>query len=380
VPHPSTGLPELDLALGGLYWGDNVAWLMDGVSPEPFFRSITEQGDVFDGVTWISVARDPGELRTTYPGAEILDARPGAPLAEPADVLAAIRRRVDGRSRHLLLFDPLEAMAAAWGVAMAARFFETCCPRLLALSAVAYWSVGGGAEDARLRETVQRVTQCVLHVDARTVSVDKAEGRPDSVRGHRMSYSLDDGRPVLAPAPVTARVAASLRTLLETRGIRQAELARLAGVTPSAISQAQRGDRGLSLETLVRLCRALGISLDELLRMNDPSDYRIGRRDEDPRTAASGVRELLAPSGTGPGVYLIRLAGRGAGAPDAWPPGRAVITVAAGLVQLRIGDATPSLRRGEALETQTASIGGWRNLGDSDAMLFCTVLPADRGL
>ena len=380
VPHPSTGLPELDLALGGLYWGDNVVWLMDGVAPEPFFLSMADQGAMFDGVAWITVERDPDELRAAYPGAEVLDARPGAELAEPADLLAAIRRRVDGRSRHLLLFDPLEAMAAAWGAELATRFFGSCCPRLLALSAVAYWSVGTGQEASRLRDTVRRVTQCILHVDGRTVSVEKAEGRPDSVRGHRMNYTLEDGRPDLTPAPVTARVAASLRSLLETRGIRQSELARLAGVTPSAISQAQRGDRGLSLETLVRLCRALGISLDDLLHMNDPSGYRIGRRDEDPRASTFGMRELLASSGKGPGVYLIRLAGRAAGEPEGWAPGRAVVTVGSGLVQLRIRDATPALRQGEALETHTSSIAGWRNLGDGEAMLFCTVLPAEPAL
>jgi transcriptional regulator with XRE-family HTH domain len=36
-------------------------------------------------------------------------------------------------------------------------------------------------------------------------------------------------------------------------------------VSPSAVSQAERGRRGLSLETLMRLSRELHLTLDELL-------------------------------------------------------------------------------------------------------------------
>lgn len=375
VIHPSTGLPELDLAIGGLYWGDNVVWIADGVGAAPFYEAIAQRGAELDGISWIAVQRDPAELQAAYRGADVLDARPGAALGQPAELLSAIRRRLDGHSRQLLMFEPLEAMAAAWGTEMAVRFFGACCPRLLALSAVAYWSVGAGPESRRLRSAAQRVTQCILRVDGRTLTVEKAEGRPDTVRDHRMSYSVDDGRLIVTPAPITTRVAASLRALMESRGISQSELARLARVTPSAISQAQRGDRGLSLETLVRLSRALDLSLDELLASTEPSGYRIGRRDEDPRMRATGTQELLAPSRSGAAVYLVRLGARAEGVPEDWPDGRAVITVGAGLVQLLVGDASPALRSGEALETQAASVTGWRNLGDAEAQLFCTVLP-----
>ena len=30
---PCTGLAELDRALGGLYWGDNVVWVWEGGEP-----------------------------------------------------------------------------------------------------------------------------------------------------------------------------------------------------------------------------------------------------------------------------------------------------------------------------------------------------------
>ena len=68
-------------------------------------------------------------------------------------------------------------------------------------------------------------------------------------------------------------------------GSAQSELAQLAGVSASAISQAERGQRGLSLQTLLDLSARLDITIDELLRGEVAPGYRLARRD-DPRRAA----------------------------------------------------------------------------------------------
>ena len=375
APHPSTGLPDLDVALGGLLWGDNVVWFVDGGSAEPFFRAIVAAEAGFDVVTWVAVERDPDEIRTAVPEARVLDARPGSELAAPAALLQAIRRQLVGARRELLLFDGLEAMADRWGPDVAARFFAACCPRLLALGAIAYWSLDVGRGRSGIAEVVTRVTQCIIRVDARTVTVEKAEGRPDTVRGHRLAWTVEDGAARLSPAPIAALLAASLRTLRQTRGLSQTDLARLAGVTPSAVSQAERGDRGLSLETLLRLADALHMSLDDLLRAQRRTPYHVGRRDDDPDVLRSGSQPLLDPAGTRPGVALGRLPPRGAGAPEPGQHGQAVITVGSGLVQVLVDDATPSLRQGDALTCEASRVTGWRNLGDGDALLFWTVVP-----
>jgi transcriptional regulator with XRE-family HTH domain len=376
APHPTTGLRDLDVALGGLYWGDNVVWFVEGGDAAPFFRSIAAAPDAFDATTWIAVDRDPARNGLVPPGAAVLDARPGSPLGAPADLLQAIRRRLDGASRQLLLFESLEAMAGRWGPDMAARFFSSCCPRLLALGAVAYWSLDVSGNLGGVQSVVERVTQCILRVDARTVAVEKAEGRPDTVRGHRLAYAIeDDGSARLSPAPIAALVAASLRVLRQTRGLSQSDLARLAEVTPSAVSQAERGDRGLSLETLLRLTGALDMTLDDLLHAQRRTPYRVGRRADDPAGAQPGAQELLDPSGYAPGVTLVRLPPRGSGAPEPGQRGQGVVTVSAGLVQVHVDDATPALRAGDALTTEAGRVTGWRNLGDHEATLFWTVIP-----
>jgi len=373
--HPTTGLPDLDVALGGLLWGDNVVWLVDGGTAEPFFRSIAGVRDGYDAVTIVAVARDPDAIHAAVPDATVLDARPGRPLATAAALLQAIRRRLDGARRQLLLFDGLEAMAANWGPQVAGRFFAACCPSLLALGTVAYWSLDVNAARPGVEEVVRRVTQCVLRVDARTVTVEKAEGRPDRVRGHRLAYTVEDGRARLSPAPIAALVAASLHSLRQTRGLSQSDLARLAGVTPSAVSQAERGDRGLSLETLLRLAEALDMSLDDLLHAQRRTPYAVGRRDDDPHVVQAGLQALIEPSGAKPEVALVRLPPRGSGAPEPGRHGQAVITVGSGLVQILVDDATPALRQGDALTSDAARITGWRNLGEREALLFWTVIP-----
>ncbi|HEX9487836.1 MAG TPA: helix-turn-helix transcriptional regulator [Gemmatimonadales bacterium] len=55
--------------------------------------------------------------------------------------------------------------------------------------------------------------------------------------------------------PITLRIAA----LRKRRGWSQAELGRRAGVASSVISRAERGETDLTLATLEKLARALGV-------------------------------------------------------------------------------------------------------------------------
>jgi transcriptional regulator with XRE-family HTH domain len=152
-----------------------------------------------------------------------------------------------------------------------------------------------------VRETVESVTQCILRVDERSVRVAKAEARGEGVRGSVLHWHLEDGRPVLALADIMSRVATSLRALRRDRELSQQDLASLAGVTASAISQAERAERGLSLATLARLSSALGLTVDDLLHGEDSDIYRIGRRLDDPprrpRAHDHAARQRRRPAG-----------------------------------------------------------------------------------
>jgi transcriptional regulator with XRE-family HTH domain len=245
---------------------------------------------------------------------------------------------------------------------------------LLELGAIAYWSMSARSTPATVRDTVEAVTQCVLQVDDRSVRVAKAEARGEGVKGSVLHWHEEAGRVVLAPAELVGRIAASLRAVRRTRGLSQHELAQLAGVTASAMSQAERAERGLSLATLVRLSSALGCTLDDLLRGEDPELYRIGRRVEDPSAGAEPTINLLGDAASDLRVDLVHVRPRESGAPAPGRKGRAIIAVASGLVQVQIAGQTPAIRHGEVLLAASDRVDGWRNLGQTEATLFWIVI------
>jgi transcriptional regulator with XRE-family HTH domain len=358
-----TGLDALDDVLGGLYWGDNVVWHVDGTSPEPFYRTIARLGGVFESKASVSIAGTASYR--DIEGMVVLDAGSRGPFAQPADLLREVHRLSRPRAHRLVLFDSMDAMVHAWGANRTRDFFTRCCPMLLELGAIAYWSMSP-ATPAAVQEAVHAVTQCVLDVDAHSIRVAKAEGRDDEVRGAVLHWHQESGRPVVARAEIAGRMAAALRALRRTRHLSQHDLGDLAGVSASAISQVERAERGLSLATLVRLSAALGMTIDDLLRGKEPGAYRIGRRTDDPHTVS-----LL--HGDDLWIDLVHLGPRESGAPVASPPGVGVIAVGSGLVQVQVAEQSPAVRHGEVLVAESECVAGWRNLGTAEAELFWIV-------
>ena len=370
----STGIAALDEVLGGLYWGDNVAWQLDGASAEPFYRAIAGSAPAFNACSWIAIGRDPAPMVADFPHLDVVGTRPGEGPIEPGDLLRAIRRRCDAGRRNLFLFEPLDGMVEAWGVELTRGFFARCCPQLLEAGAIAYWSMDLRTMPETIRDTVEAVTHCVMRLDRHSVRVAKAEGRDHGVRGSLLQWRADAGGPVVEEAEVNGRVAASLRSLRQSRRVSQREFADMAGVTASAISQAERAERGLSLSTLVRLSATLELTVDDLLHGEDPPAYRIGRRTGDPRRGPERATPLLRGLAGPVHVDLVHLAAREAGAPMERREGEGIVAVSRGLVQVNVGEQTPAIRDGEVLIADSSRIDGWRNLGDREAALFWIVI------
>src|SRR3954470_15536261 len=242
----STGVAALDAVLDGLYWGDNVVWESeDPAAVEPFYGALAGRRADYDGAAFVSLTRAPDEVRAAYPGFEVVDARAGGPLGRPAPLLQAIYERCDAADRSLLLFDPLDAMAERWGTDTARTFFVRCCPHLLEVGAIAYWTVGPGAPLAPLRRAIAEVTQCVLSLGEDRLRIAKADARAPGVEGSVLRCRVADGRPMLEAAPAAARVGTALRAVRAQRHLSQSDVARLLGILPSAVSQAERGRCGL---------------------------------------------------------------------------------------------------------------------------------------
>ena len=187
----SSGIPALDEALGGLYWGDNVVWQADDDAPvDAFFRAVAGTASHYQLAAFVSLGTAPAELERSYPGFTVIDARPGSPLAEPEDLLAAISSRCSPVERDLILFEPMEAMTERWGAERALRFFSKTCPHLLEVGAIAYWSFVPSRHSRNFRREIEEITRCVIALGDDRLRISKAEGRPVGVQGNVFRYRL----------------------------------------------------------------------------------------------------------------------------------------------------------------------------------------------
>ncbi len=367
----TTGIEELDRALGGLYWGDNV--VLDAESKaavEPFYRAATEAG-LYDTITFVTLAREPEELEASFPGVAVLDARASTPIAQARPLLESVARICAKPGRHLVLFDSLEAMSDRWGREAAGVFFSRGCPLLLGLGAIAYWSLTAARHSPVLRREIEGITQCVLVLGDDTLRIAKAEGRPPGVEGSVFRYRLgDDGLPALEAASTAARLGAALRALRSSRRLSQGELAtacrglverHLAGRARTPWSLARHAAR--SHREAQHLSRRAAARRGGAGIPPGPTRRPAPRREQPtggaPRRPEAGLR-----------AYLVRLSPGGTAAPEFVHKGVELVTVATGLVQVQLATGRPVLRPGEALIADQSGVEGWRNLTDREAVAF----------
>jgi transcriptional regulator with XRE-family HTH domain len=346
-----------------------VVWVWEGSEPHQqlFYDAIAQRRDDFGAAAYVVASSDPAEITARWPWIEILDARAGTPITSPRRLLEAIHQFCTQAPRPLLLFDSLAPLADRWGMRVASGFFGHCCPMLLDLGAIAYWSVPGAGSYRAMHREIEQITQCIIVVGEGRLRISKAEGRPPGAQGQVFRYSVQDGTLQLQPARAVARVGMALRAYRLRRELSQSDLARLAGVSPSAISQVERGERGLSLETLLALAGRLNVTLDELLGGEVRPDYRIGRRRSLGNAPAGSVLPLLDDAEAGLRAYLVSMPRSAAIEAPFTHKGTELVGVVSGLVQVLLGSGRPVLRRGETLLASRRGIDAWRNVGESDA-------------
>ena len=366
----SSGIPALDDLLAGLLPGDNVVWVTAGHTQV----AAIERSFLMEGLrrgepcSYVTTELSPNRLRSEFGGdLRILDARPGRSLA---DATALESRSLDDAREEpgRVVVDSLDAFVRRLDRPRALGLFRRVCPQLYDLGAIAYWRVSRAAAGAGLIEGITKVTQCVLELGVGHLRVVKAESRPGA-EGRLLHLRADSGgTPSFEQEKALGRLGTGLRRIREERRLSQADLARLAGVSPSAISQAEAGHRGLALETLLTLVEALGVGLDDLLNVRTSGDYVLARRDR--LGPPQGHVALLDDDSAGLRAYLIQLSPGQRGMPPVPHKGVELILVASGLVQADLGTATPVLRAGDAVLATRASVAGWRNLLAEPARLF----------
>lgn len=378
----TTGFPTVDAALGGLITGDNVVWLSD--DPELYRRLVHGfVGAAMEGTSSRGLYVDLGEgLLAGRADVERVDATVGSRWRSAAVLADELERRVRTDPPAFLVIDPLTRTGPRWPADTVARFFERICPAMLQAGVTAYWCVDAG-HGRTLVEHIRQITQCLLDVRDGRMRVLKAEGRPDSLLG--ISYRLHvadaaDHVPAgevpagdtvtVSSAPAGGRLARGLVALRAQLHLTQQELAAIAGVTPSAVSQAEAGTRGLSLDTVMTIADRLGMPIDRLLGGTTPRGYRLARHDRARRLPGDTVTALAGDSTVGLRAYLVELRDTEWAAPPFEHHGVAAVAVQRGLVQLDLADDRPVLRAGDTLLAEDAPVRAWRRLRHEPATCF----------
>jgi transcriptional regulator with XRE-family HTH domain len=365
-----TGLPSFDSLLGGGHAvGDNIVWITQGDADALGFAR--------------AFLREPvdGGLRRHVPvgtGVTTLALGPGVDEAAPPSLASTTEEELEARiladdvdDRSRIVVSGFDDLAAQWGADRALDFYARTCPRLFDRGAVAYWLGRRDRLGATLIDGVTRIAQSVFELRDGKLRVVKVENRPTRLQGALVDVETRDGEPVVGREHVGGRVGEGLRRLRRERNLTQGDVAALADVTPAAISQAESGRRGLSLDTLVRLCERLGIGVDDLLGTGRPADPAIARRDRhrslrgNDRTVA-----LFDDPSAGPPAYRVRLEPGGSGRPPFHHKGPELVVAVAGLVLVDLGETTPVLRAGDSLLASRTHIRRWSNLGGTGAELL----------
>lgn len=360
-----SGIDGLDTALGGgLIPGDNVVWFgsdqtVHALVQEAFFAAAPASAPR----VFVATREAPIVAARRLGGVEVLDARPGERFTDLALLEQTVIER--GHEGAWVAIDNLDDFVRRLGPEGAFRLFSRICPRLFELGSICYWTAGAGSRS--IRERVRGVTQCVFDLSASRLRIDKAEGRR-SVQGRVYRLRVADGTVHVEQERAIGRLAEGLRELRASRRLSQSDVARVAGVSPSAISQAEAGHRGLGLDTVLAIAEGYGVSLDALLEAGSHPGYVIARRDR--ALPRRGVTPLLDDPTTGLRAFLVLLGPGEQGEPPAAHKGPELIVVASGLVQIDLGQETPVMRAGDAALATTTAVHGWRNLSPAGSTFF----------
>lgn len=95
----------------------------------------------------------------------------------------------------------------------------------------------------------------------------------------------------------SAAVGARVRVLRDDAGLSLRELAERSGVSPTTLSQVERGNSSPTLTVAERIAAGLGLSLSQLLRLDEAPHVVVSRADRHRRQTHGGhrIEELTPP-------------------------------------------------------------------------------------
>lgn len=388
----SSGTGLLDELIEGVHTGDNLVFQGTPGTPVDLLvarfvaaaRGVVPLVRVNLAAAWQGPAPDGVRVVDWSPAvtgqvSELPDAiGPDDGLEQALALLEAVDAELG--SGAAFVFDPLSAVPAAWGTEAALELFLATCPRLYRRRSLAVWPIRTAEHRPTFLRRLEEITQVVVEldeVDGRLrLTARKADGRRPEVIGRSVHAEVVDGdlQPTDAPVTTRERLGGAIRDQRLARGLSQTALARRVGITPSALSQVERGVRGPSGDTLVRLWEVLEVPFGPDAATE--RGYRISRRSGRERLRIQdglhGERVAEGPSGAA--TWLLEAApGAGGDRPPFAVKAAETIVVIRGVLDLQFGGRTETVHEGDAVEVTGVAITGWTNPGPQPAELLWAV-------
>ncbi len=353
----NTGITGLDPLIGGILDGDNVVVVGSAEADEVLHALVHGlfSSNLSSQIEYVFiVAHDDPKVWTEHFRAyglnvRLIDARAGMEFGEPvvlSDFVIKLAEANSRRCKTFFVFDSLSTFATRWGYERTARFYVGVCPVLFELGAIAYWLSVGISIRSPFFERVGGTAQVVLEVTSEHVRVVKADGRMAEVQGALGLVRMDsNGELVVDVDQVHTRLSRGLGRIRQSFGLSQSAFAQLAGVSASAISQAEAGHRGLSLATILQLARALGLKIDDFLG-DEVSTYLIARTVGE--VAEQHARLIIGDAASGVKVYSLAVEPHHE-EEFCIDSGLVIIFVQQGVAKCILGLNQPMLKRGELI-------------------------------
>jgi len=177
----------------------------------------------------------------------------------------------------------MTGMQKIWGGEEAIlKFYSHSCPRLYEMDTVAYWIMEKLAHSQALRAQINQIAQVAIDVAIKrgttTLTILKAENRgiedtrePYQYWTKDLTITFDTDKHGRSQVNLGLRI----KELRIKRGLSQAELAKLVGVTPSTISQVEANIIYPSLPALLKMAEVLAVHVGSLFQKAVEVERRI---------------------------------------------------------------------------------------------------------
>lgn len=371
----TTGVPPLDELIDGVRVGDNLVLSVHGDAAAGIL--VERFVDARGGRQLVMCSEDGGRELPSDAVTSVdwpsLDGLEGVRRAVSEADLA-----VGGDA--LFVFDDLTAIQEAWGSDAALDLFLWACPRLYRRQSVALWVLDADRHRPAFLRRLTDVTQVVVEVSEHDgllqLAVAKADGRPSSTVGRQVTLDPATLGTVEFRDTHQEHLGALIRRERTEGNLAQADLARLVGISPSALSQLERGARSVSADTITRIWEVLGVPFGPAT--DRPPGHRVTRRSAQPPPERAGglTRQQLSSDPETGELWRVTIApgatGRGAPFPV---KASEVVTVLRGVVDLELGGHPATLHEGDTLTTTTTAVTSWGNPGTTACELLWVVLP-----